>query len=199
MTIRTKEQLKKQAAHLAGEIFDELYSNMKEKNQLQNEFEQKNEAMQKKIHSLIEENSELKRINERDCENHIDLIMKYNTLSEIYKELEERNEALLKEKSELKSINETKLINMLYKNYSDIQEYKLTIKKYKNLTIAQTNEVERLKKLIDTKNNEIHTLENKCKDKDFELYQLRESIPAIKNMSSEQMLEYLRCIESTQS
>jgi len=93
----------------------------------------------------------------------------------------------------------TKLINMLYKNYSDIQEYELTIKKYKNLTIAQTNEVERLKKLIDTKNNEIHTLEKKCKDKDFELYQLRESIPAIKNMSSEQMLEYLRCIESTQS
>jgi len=172
---------------------------MKEKNQLQNEFEQKNEAMQKKIHSLIKENSELKGINERDCENHIDLMMNYNTLSEIYKELEERNEALLKENSELKSINETKLINMLYKNYSDIQEYELTIKKYKNLTIAQTNEVERLKKLIDTKNNEIHTLENKCKDKDFELYQLRESIPAIKNMSSEQMLEYLRCIESTQS
>ena len=81
---------------------------MKEKNQLQNEFEQKNEAMQKKIHSLIEENSELKGINERDCENHIDLIMNYNTLSEIYKELEERNEALLKENSELKSINETK-------------------------------------------------------------------------------------------
>jgi len=34
--------------------------------------------------------------------------MKYNTLFEIYKELEERNEALLKENSELKSINETK-------------------------------------------------------------------------------------------
>lgn len=81
---------------------------MKEKNQLQNEFEQKNEAMQKKIHFLIKENSELKGINERDCENHIDLIMKYNTLFEIYKELEERNEALLKENSELKSINETK-------------------------------------------------------------------------------------------
>lgn len=57
---------------------------------------------------IREQYTGLKGINERDCENHIDLIMKYNTLSEIYKELEERNEALLKENSELKSINETK-------------------------------------------------------------------------------------------
>ena len=92
----------------------------------------------------------------------------------------------------------TKLTIMLYQYFNDIKEYKLALEKSRNLTIAQTNEVERLKKLIDTKNNEIQTLEKKCKDKDFELFQLRESIPAIKNMSSEQMLEYLRCIESTQ-
>jgi len=93
----------------------------------------------------------------------------------------------------------TKLIDMLYKYYSDIQKYELALEKYQKLTSSQTEEVERLKKLIDTKNNEIHTLEKKCENKEFEIFQLRESIPAIKNMSSEQMLEYLRCIESTQS
>jgi predicted nucleic acid-binding Zn-ribbon protein len=93
----------------------------------------------------------------------------------------------------------TKLINMLYQYYKDMEEYLLAKQKDDKLIRELSNEITRLRNLIDTKNNEIHTLEIKYNDKEFELFQLRESIPAIKNMSSEQMLEYLRCIESTQS
>ena len=92
----------------------------------------------------------------------------------------------------------TKIINMLYEYFKNIQEYKLALEKSQKLTSSQINEIERLKKLIDTKDNEIHTLEKKYKALEYQIMQLRESIPAIKNMSSEQMLEYLRCIESTQ-
>ena len=92
----------------------------------------------------------------------------------------------------------TKLIEMLYEYSTKIKEYKLALEKQQKLTNESMKENERLRKLIDTKNNEKEEQNKKYKDIEYKLFQLRESIPAIKNMNSEQMIEYLRCIESTQ-
>ena len=92
----------------------------------------------------------------------------------------------------------TKLIEMLYEYSTKIKEYKLALEKQQKLTNESMKENERLRKLIDTKNNEKEEQNKKYKDIEYKLFQLRESIPAIKNMNSEQMLEYLKCIESAQ-
>ena len=92
----------------------------------------------------------------------------------------------------------TKLIEMLYEYSTKIKEYKLALEKQQKLTNESMKENERLRKLIDTKNNEKEEQNKKYKDIEYKLFQLRESIPAIKNMNSEQMLEYLRCIEPNQ-